>query len=1012
MEVNALLNFKDENGAVHSVYPVTKKENVEGLLTDLDNKVDKESGKQLSTNDFTTAEKNKLSGIEENANKYVHPTSTGWKHIPTGGVSGQVLGWAADGTAQWVDAQGGGTEYPDATPSAHGLMSAADKSKLDGIAAGATAVTVDAGISGSSTNAIQNKAVYDALANKVDKASGKQLSTNDFTTAEKTKLSGIATGATNVTVDSSLSSSSTNAIQNKAVYNAIANKADSSAVTTINGRLSTNESNIAAQTARIDAIAALAEGSTTGDAELIDIRTEYSGVPAPNAGTAVRDQIENLMKSIDRKTDVEITSTTLTINRNAIHKVENGKHTVYYGGNYNAYRTTIFSPTVGQVYRYSGGVDTYADQYNIICYDGDGNAIYYAIGAPSHIAGTVSGFEFTVPEGTTGMVVTSYGSDPVLDKVSSGVDRTVEAIADLEDAVEETSDLLRELGIKSAAWKASGASSESWRSTGTQITYDAGYKFEIDAKNVPVGLTIYAEFHSSYDINSSTLISSATSISKDGVYMVTVPEYTGNLYLMYKAYTASSLNVTLNIIDSVQADQYAKIKELDLKLGEHIISETMAFSEDETKNEELLRVTVKNGEDYYVRLNTDSDQPLSDRGIQFLENGYYKTAFENGDYNRWVKFTATRNISKLGLYITDSSVLIKKPTYITMEFANKVTGESLMHEQQIAKINSKYGLNHYYYENDWIQTTVKNINEQTAVLEGVSFMFFTDLHYNHNEMQSQHLAKYILDHSSIPFIICGGDFTAAYGPDSRCESAINYLIEYQATIGKDKLFSVRGNHDFTVKESASSSNGYTCDKATTLNAITKKNEYNYNVESVQGEMYYVIDIPAQKTRFLMMNSCDDETAGSVAWGVRYTVSAKQLTWMLEKLTEKEGWNYIIVSHVSADPDVADYDVSQREIHNIAAAVNNHATYGSYDFTNSTNEIICHIVGHNHVDESHVLDNVLTISTTSDANYTDGGHYRGSGTVYEQAIDVFTINYENRTISAYRVGGGNNRSWNY
>lgn len=41
-----------------------------------DGKVDKISGKSLSTNDYTTAEKNKLSAIEAEANKYVHPTYT------------------------------------------------------------------------------------------------------------------------------------------------------------------------------------------------------------------------------------------------------------------------------------------------------------------------------------------------------------------------------------------------------------------------------------------------------------------------------------------------------------------------------------------------------------------------------------------------------------------------------------------------------------------------------------------------------------------------------------------------------------------------------------------------------------------------------------------------------------------------------------------------------------------------------------------------------------------------
>ena len=39
------------------------------------NKVDKISGKGLSTNDYTTEEKAKLEGIEENANNYTHPTT-------------------------------------------------------------------------------------------------------------------------------------------------------------------------------------------------------------------------------------------------------------------------------------------------------------------------------------------------------------------------------------------------------------------------------------------------------------------------------------------------------------------------------------------------------------------------------------------------------------------------------------------------------------------------------------------------------------------------------------------------------------------------------------------------------------------------------------------------------------------------------------------------------------------------------------------------------------------------
>lgn len=68
---------------------------------------------------------------------YTHPTTSGSKHIPSGGSSGQILRWSDDGTATWGEENN--TTYSEATTSAAGLMSAADKSKLDGIEAGATA---------------------------------------------------------------------------------------------------------------------------------------------------------------------------------------------------------------------------------------------------------------------------------------------------------------------------------------------------------------------------------------------------------------------------------------------------------------------------------------------------------------------------------------------------------------------------------------------------------------------------------------------------------------------------------------------------------------------------------------------------------------------------------------------------------------------------------------------------------------------------------------------------------
>ena len=80
--------------------------------------------------------------------------------------------WKTDsnGNPAWRD--DANTTYPDATTSAHGLMTAADKTKLNGIATGANKTIVDSGLSSSSTNPVQNKAISSALGKKLSLSGG------------------------------------------------------------------------------------------------------------------------------------------------------------------------------------------------------------------------------------------------------------------------------------------------------------------------------------------------------------------------------------------------------------------------------------------------------------------------------------------------------------------------------------------------------------------------------------------------------------------------------------------------------------------------------------------------------------------------------------------------------------------------------------------------------------------------------------------------------------------------
>ena len=100
-----------------------------------------------STNGLmSAADKTKLDGIAENANNYTHPSYTarasGLYKVTvdgTGHVSAATAVAKSDITALGIPESD--TTYSAATTSAEGLMSAADKTKLDGVTAGANKYT-------------------------------------------------------------------------------------------------------------------------------------------------------------------------------------------------------------------------------------------------------------------------------------------------------------------------------------------------------------------------------------------------------------------------------------------------------------------------------------------------------------------------------------------------------------------------------------------------------------------------------------------------------------------------------------------------------------------------------------------------------------------------------------------------------------------------------------------------------------------------------------------------------
>lgn len=151
-EENILYLVMNEETSHYDIYAKVGEEVVllDDTTVDLSNYVQKDGDKVLSTNDYTTAEKEKLAGIEAGANKYTHPAYTeqvsGLYKVTvdaTGHVSAVEAVTKEDITGLGIPGQD--TTYADVTAGgASGLMTGTDKTKLDGIAEGATKVEASA----------------------------------------------------------------------------------------------------------------------------------------------------------------------------------------------------------------------------------------------------------------------------------------------------------------------------------------------------------------------------------------------------------------------------------------------------------------------------------------------------------------------------------------------------------------------------------------------------------------------------------------------------------------------------------------------------------------------------------------------------------------------------------------------------------------------------------------------------------------------------------------------------
>lgn len=167
---------------------------------------------------IASANNSSFEGVDFNVGDWVIATSADWKKIDNTdavtSVCGKV-GAVSLGTSDITglsDALSGKVDKVSGKVLSTNDFTDALCGKLIGIEAGATKVTVDGALSSTSTNPVQNQVINTALNTKVDKVNGKGLSTNDFTNDYKNKLDGIAANANNYTHPTELSNAASSGL--------------------------------------------------------------------------------------------------------------------------------------------------------------------------------------------------------------------------------------------------------------------------------------------------------------------------------------------------------------------------------------------------------------------------------------------------------------------------------------------------------------------------------------------------------------------------------------------------------------------------------------------------------------------------------------------------------------------------------------------------------------------------------------------------------------------------------
>ena len=299
------------------------------------------------------------------------------------------------------------------------------------------------------------------------------------------------------------------------------------------------------------------------------------------------------------------------------------------------------------------------------------------------------------------------------------------------------------------------------------------------------------------------------------------------------------------------------------------------------------------------------------------------------------------------------------------------------------------------YWKEHLDSKVAQIREAmlTAGINKSAFFFYSDSHWSNENTSTAKMAptllKYLCKNTPINKTNFGGDIVKAEGADS---DTMAYLWEWRNLLyGLPNHHSVVGNHD---------------DGNATNNLFSENYVYGYlfapeeTCDIVRGEegMYYYIDNPEEKTRYLYLDTA-----------YQGVTDAQQAFVKAALLSTPENWHIVAIAHLwyyndytTYPPVLNGFDTNAKKLLDMFDSYN--ARSGEYADCGAWVEFC--IGGHYHLDHvEHTDGGIPVIIVEADALHDRSGTMPSAGTTDEAAVSAVILDYAAQQIKVIRIGRG-------